>query len=179
MIKACIFDMDGTTVDSVNSIAYFLNKTLAEFGYCEIPVERYNYLAGNGARTLVERALKEVDGNLAQTDTILKKYSAAYDAEPCCKACVYDGILDMLNELKNRGIKLAIVSNKPDSTVQKINSQLFGELMNECVGAKQGVALKPDPQSLFDTINKLEVEKSEVLYIGDTDVDMITAKMLA
>lgn len=176
MIKAIIFDMDGTTVDSIKSITHFVNQTMKKFGYDTISVEKCKQLVGHGAKSLIKSALNEVCADFENFDKIFESYRNAYDSNPCYLAESYDGILEMLTQLKDKGIKLGILSNKTDKTVQKINSAVFGTIFDVCQGDIEGVPLKPDPTSLLEMIKGLGIEKDEVLYVGDTNVDIFTAK---
>ncbi len=177
MIKLCIFDMDGTTVNSINSISHFANGALKKFGYAAIPTERYKRLVGNGADILVRRMLNEVGGRDSDYEGVRCEYNKTYDDGFLYLAEPYEGIVDMLRELKRRGIKIAILSNKPDSTTGKISEALFGDsLIDLCCGAREGVKLKPDPSGVFEIMRHFSVAKDECLYIGDTATDMETAK---
>ena len=120
MIKLCIFDMDGTVLNTINSIAYFANGALNKYGLPSIPTDRYKLLVGDGARVLVERMIKEVDGTLEDIEKVLPEYSANYDNDFLYLTEAYEGVLDMLAELKALGIKTAILTNKPDETAQKV-----------------------------------------------------------
>ena len=177
MIKACIFDMDGTTVNTINSIAYFANRALNMYGLESYDTDSYKLMIGNGARTLVERMTK---GRNADSDTfekVLKEYNTSYDNNFMYLTESYPGIVDLLKNLKSKGIKVAIVSNKPHSTAEKVSDELFGaELIDICSGAKEGVPLKPDPIAVINTMKELGVTPEECLYVGDTAVDMKTGK---
>ena len=179
MIKACIFDMDGTTVDSIKSITYYVNQTLNNFGYSTITVEKCKQIIGSGAKTLIERAISEVGGDMSKFDEIFQSYKAAYNDNSCHLTESYDGIIKMLKTLKSAGIKIGILSNKTDSTVQKINNTIFGTLFDACQGDIEGVPLKPDPKSLLEMMENLGVKQDEVLYVGDTNIDIFTAKNAA
>ena len=177
MVKACIFDMDGTTVNTINSIAYFANRALNMYGLPSIDTERYKLLVGNGAKTLVKRMLDEVGAPESIYDTVLNEYNKSYDDDFLYLARPYDGIPELLKKLKKNGIKTAIVSNKPDSTARKISDTFFGkELIDICVGARENVPLKPDPAAVLEIIKKLGALPCECLYIGDTATDMLTGK---
>ncbi len=177
MVKACIFDMDGTTVNSIKSIAYFANRALNKYGLSSIDTERYKLLVGNGAKTLVKRMFAEVGAADDIYEEVLNEYNKSYDDNFLYLAKPYDGICELLQKLKKSGIKTAIVSNKPDSTAKKISDELFGkELIDICVGARDGVPLKPDPTVVVEVMKKFEVEPEDCLYIGDTATDMLTGK---
>ena len=169
--------MDGTTVNSIESIAYFANRALNKFGLPSIDTERYKLLVGNGATTLVKRMFAEVGAADDIYEEVLNEYNKSYDDNFLYLAKPYDGICELLQKLKKSGIKTAIVSNKPDSTAKKISDELFGkELIDICVGARDGVPLKPDPAAVVEVMGKFEAEPGDCLYIGDTATDMLTGK---
>ena len=176
MIKAVIFDMDGTTVDSINSIAHFANKALKKFGFSEVPVGKFNHFVGDGPKKLFERLLDYVGGSQNEIDDILNYYLNEYNSNVLHLSEAYHGITKMLETLKSKGIKTAIVSNKQDKAVKILSQHFFGDLLELNVGFKEGVALKPAPDSLLNAMKELGVTKEETLFVGDTDVDMITAK---
>lgn len=177
MIKLCIFDMDGTVVDTIQTISYFGNTTLENFGIEPIPTEKYKVLVGNGSRVLVERMLEFRGVGQEKCDEIHKWYMNAYDKNFMYLTEAYEGVIPMLKELKAAGIKTAIISNKDDMTAKKVSDDLFGnELIDLCFGARPGKALKPNPESVLEIIEHFGVEKSECLYIGDTATDIETAK---
>lgn len=177
MIKACIFDMDGTVSNTINSITYFANNALKKAGLPTIESDVYKKLVGNGAKVLVERMLKTVGADESYYEEVAFEYNTKYDEDFLYLTEPYEGILDMLSALKNIGIKVAILSNKPHETAIKVSDALFGgKLVDVCYGGRDGIALKPDPAGVFEIINELGVSKEECLYIGDTATDMKTGK---
>lgn len=175
-MKAYLFDMDGTLVNSIDSISYFANNALKKFGLGEIPTERYKMLVGNGAATLVERMLKEVGGDSSVFEPLLEEYNSTYDNNFMYLTRPYDGITDMLGQLKKRGCRTAVVSNKPHSTAQKISDELFGDLIDVCIGQKDGIPVKPDPAMPNEAVRLLGADKKDCIYAGDTLTDMMTGK---
>ena len=177
MIKLCIFDMDGTLVNTIDTIAYFGNTTLENFGIESIPTDNYKTLVGNGSRVLIERMLEFRKAEVDNVDEIHKWYMNKYDNDFMYLTRAYDGIVPMLKALKDMGIKTAIISNKDDVTAKKVSDELFESgMIDLCLGARPGKALKPDPESVLEIIEEFGVEKSECLYIGDTAVDMQTGR---
>ena len=177
MIKACIFDMDGTTVNTINSIAYFANKALNKYGLNSIDTEKFKIIVGNGAKVLVERMIALTGGTEEDFRNVYKEYNSTYDNDFMYLTEAYDGIIDMLKELKKMGVESVILSNKPHSTAVKISDALFGNgLIKYCFGGREGIPLKPDPTALFEVIDLLGVKGEECIYIGDTSTDMETGK---
>ena len=177
MIKACIFDMDGTVSNTINSIAYFANNALKKAGLPSIETEVYKKLVGNGAKVLVERMLKTVGADESYYEEVACEYNTKYDADFLYLTEPYEGIIDMLKALKQMGIKVTILSNKPHGTALKVADALFSDsLVDICYGGRDGIALKPDPAGVFEIMKDLNLEKEECLYIGDTATDMKTGK---
>ena len=179
MIKACIFDMDGTVLDTITTITYFVNETLKKFEIPEISEDECKIFVGNGARILIERTLKSrgiEDEKLIST--VLDAYNAAYDANPTYKTEPFSGIPELLAELKARKIKVGIVSNKLDFITRPLSVRSFGELVDLTFGGKEGVPLKPAPDAVLSMLKEFGVEASECVYVGDTGVDMQTGKNL-
>ena len=177
MVKACIFDMDGTTVNTINSIAYFANNALKKAGLDTIDTDMYKKLVGNGAKVLVERMLETLGADKTYFDMVSPEYNTTYDNDFLYLTEPYEGIIDMLKGLKEKGIKVAILSNKPHITAIKVSDALFGsELIDICYGARDGIALKPDPEGVYSIMDELGLKKEECIYIGDTSTDMKTGK---
>ena len=177
MLKLCIFDMDGTLVDTIKSIAYFANNALNKYGLPSIETEKYKKLVGNGARVLVERMVETVGADMAKVDEVFPEYNTTYDNDFLYLTEAYEGVCDMLADLKKLGVKTAILSNKPDVTAKKVSDALFKEgLIDVCYGARDGIALKPDPEGVFEILKEFNVTRDECLYIGDTATDIKTAK---
>ena len=176
MIKACIFDLDGTLTNTVRTLAYFVNTETAKHGLPPAPEENFKQFAGNGARTLIHRVLAYHGvTDAALEDTILQDYNAAYDADFLYLCTLYDGVADMITALRNQGVRLAVLSNKPQPTTQKIIKAFFDAgTFSAVFGQREGVPLKPDPAGVFEILKLLHCQKQECLYIGDTAVDIRT-----
>lgn len=175
MIKACIFDLDGTVLYTLESIALAGNRMLESLGYPAQPVDDYRYYCGDGADNLVKRCLKKVGGltdeNYEAGKILNRKYlaeKASYHVHP------YEGMEDVLKELKKRGIKIAVVSNKPDDAAHLAVANAYGDLFDHVQGQGNGIPIKPDPTGALRTAKLLGAEPSECLYFGDTWTDMKT-----
>lgn len=177
MIKLVIFDLDGTLINSVYDLADAVNGSLIELGYPVHEVDKYYYFVGNGTVKLSERALPEEHRNSEEVMRLHALFAEKY--EKCClnKTRPYNGINKVVSELKNvLDIKCAVASNKTDSFAKHIVNNLFQDnKFDAVIGKRDGVAAKPDPQIIYDIINIFNFDKSEVIFIGDSDVDVITA----
>ena len=178
MIKLCTFDLDGTVLDTVKTIAYYGNLTLKNYGFSEIETEKYKHLAGNGAKVLVERMLSEKNAFTKENfDKAYKFYVENYDKDVLYKTTIFEGMKENLDLLKKDGVKIAIISNKPHYATQTVVNTMFGEGYFDFVyGQKEGVPLKPDPVMLLNIMDELGIKKDECVYVGDTYVDMENAK---
>lgn len=177
MIKCCIFDLDGTVLDTITTITHFVNVALQKWGLKQITIEQGKIFAGNGARKLIERSCK--NAGVTDEDTIaevLEFYNKTYDDNPLHLTKAFDGILEMLDALNQKGIKLAVLSNKPDSTVKGVVKAFFGERFAYVAGGKDGVPLKPNPDCTLELLERLSVSADEVMFVGDTSVDIETGK---
>ena len=178
MIKACIFDLDGTLTNTLPTISYYANGALEKNGFSTFGEESYKYFVGNGAKTLVERMLTEQGAmNEENFSRVFGDYNAAYDAAPLYKTEVYDGIYELLRELRTRGIQTAVLSNKPDFATVSVVKHFFGDLFDIAHGAREGIALKPSPDGALSLMRELGLSSpAEILYVGDTSVEMDTGK---
>lgn len=178
MIKACIFDLDGTLLDTLASIHVRLCEKLLEYSVKPVTKEQTRLFVGDGAKHLVSRAL-DADGSFSYTpeelDRIFREYVEYYNANPFDLTAPYDGIEEMLHELKNSGLKLAVLSNKPDATARQLCDKFFPGIFDAVFGAREGVALKPNAEGVFEILRLLGVAADETAYFGDTAVDIKTA----
>lgn len=179
MKKACIFDLDGTLTNTIETLAYFVNQTLKNHGIKKIEVDKFKYLAGDGARNLIKRSLACNLEKWDKTfeDKILQEYNFAYDNNFTHLCKVYDGVPELLKDLKQKRIKLAVCTNKPQSTATKTVNKFFGDATFELIfGQRENFPIKPDPSACIEIIKKLSVTTDDCLYIGDTATDMKTGK---
>lgn len=178
MIKLCIFDLDGTLLNTIDTISYYGNNALKLCGIEPIAADDYKYLVGTGIINLIKNMLNFRN---CYSDEMFKKvfkaYDDAYNRDTMYLTRPYDGIIETLNKIKSSGIKIAIVSNKPHFAAQSVVAQIFGENFFDCViGQRENVAIKPDPVSVLEIIDKYNSDKDECIYLGDTSVDMKTGK---
>ncbi len=177
MIKACIFDLDGTLLNTLPTITYYVNKTVTSIGLSEITEEECRSFIGHGARRLIESTLhsKGIDDQAVVAST-LSAYNARYDADTLYLTKPYDGIVSMIDALHSAGIRLAVLSNKPDKTTRDIIAKFFPSRFSIVHGGRADVPLKPAPDALLSMMDELGVSPDEVMYIGDTGVDIMTGK---
>ena len=176
MKTAVIFDLDGTVSNTIDTIAYFANLALEHFGFAPIETEKYKYLVGNGAKLLIERALRHVNAPMEKFDEVYKFYVEEYDKDFMFLTRPYDGIIEMLDALNKKGIKTAVLTNKPHMTACKVIEDLFGERILLCRGVKDDGITKPAPDGVYEIMKVLDLKKEEILYVGDTGTDMETGK---
>lgn len=179
MYLACIFDLDGTLANTLESIAYFSNEALKKCGYPVIPVDDYKTIVGDGADMQVRRMLNRVVGENAWSQDDFQKlrtiYGGLYGADPTRLLKNYDGMPQTIRRLKESGVKTAVLSNKPHEWVTAIIADLFPEgSFDACYGQRPGVPRKPSPQGALLIADELGVKPAQCLYIGDTNTDMKT-----
>lgn len=176
MIKACIFDLDGTLADTLSTIANYGNSALKANSYNEIEVEKYKYLAGDGRDELIKRMLKTVgDSDLKGYKNVGKTYDTLYELDVIGMTTVFDGIKELLMSLKKKHIRIAVLSNKPNTVVPTIIDNLFGRgFFDACLGQIDNIKRKPSPDGALIIAEQFNIKPNECLYIGDTNVDMET-----
>ena len=176
MIKACIFDLDGTLTRTQESIARPINMTLKYYGLPEQPVEDYNYFAGDGIKNALERALKAAgDTEAAHLEEGLPMCRKWMNEDPLYHVEPYPHVIESLHALKDKGIKIAVFSNKPHESAVNVVETIFGkELFDHVQGQTDRIPIKPDPAGVYEILKEFGVKKEECLYFGDTNTDMMT-----
>ena len=177
-MKACIFDLDGTLTNTLESMTYSVNLTLKEMGLSQITKDQCRMFVGNGARVLIEESLKvSGDPEASRIEEGMKIYGRIFDQNCTYHVTPYEGIPEMLKALKDRGIHLAVLSNKPDRQTVKVVKEIFGdEIFDYAQGQKDGIRRKPEPDGVWYLMEQMQVSKEECLYIGDSEVDAATGK---
>ena len=177
MKKLVIFDLDGTLLNTIEDLGYAANYALQKHGFPTHSLASYPYFVGNGVRRLITRVLPEDDRNDSTVATLLKDFKEYYDLHNTDFTHPYEGIVELLKDLRENDIAIAVASNKYQSAVETIISHYFGDFEWAAVeGHKEGVNPKPDPSVVFEILSKVNVAKKEVLYVGDSGVDMETAR---
>lgn len=179
MTKLIIFDLDGTLLNTIADLGQACNHALKLHGFAEHETGEYPRLVGNGVNKLIERALP---GGHKDMETVLRlktDFIAYYNEHNRVHTTPYEGTLEMLDELQRRGIRTAVASNKYHEATCTLIRHYFGERFDVVLGERPGIERKPDPQIVKDILNdeKLRgIRPEETLYVGDSDVDMQTAK---
>ena len=175
-----IFDLDGTLINTIDDLGQACNHALSACGYPTHKIEDYPRLVGNGINKLIERALPESDRNEETVMQLRAFFVPYYDEHNCDLTHPYDGILALLETLKQQGHTLAVASNKYQAATEKIVEKLFPGIFDVVLGERENVARKPDPQIVWDILEAIgrkgEEPIEDALYIGDSLVDADTAK---
>ena len=175
MIRLAIFDLDGTILDTLEDLAGALNHALTEFGYPTRTLPEVRSFVGNGIRNLIRRGAPS--GTPEETiDRLHAVFTAHYNAHCADKTRPYDGIPALLTALRDRGLRVAVVSNKPDYGVQELCKQHFDGLFDAATGERAGMAKKPAPDLVDLVLRRLGLPRSAAVYIGDSEVDIATAR---
>ncbi len=175
MYKLAVFDMDGTILDTLEDLMDSMNYILRNFGCPERNLDEIRSFVGNGILKLVERSFPE-----GTSESDIKKafemFNPYYKEHCAVKTKPYDGICDVICELRKRGVLTAVVSNKPDYGVQSLCKEYFNGMFDFAVGEKEGIRKKPSPDSVNEVLSHLGIKKEDAVYIGDSEVDVKTAE---
>ncbi len=173
--RAAVFDLDGTLANTLEDLADSMNVTLASFGLPTHPLEPYRYYVGKGMLNLARSAAPEgtdEDVLVQIRDRMVDHYRHNWSH----KTRPYDGIPDLLEQLKKRGLRLAVLSNKPDEFTKDMVEKFFPGTFEYVSGARDGVPIKPDPTAAAFIAQVFGLEPSNCLYFGDTNTDMKTGR---
>lgn len=173
--KAIIFDLDGTLLDTLTDLRNSVNAALVQHGFPARTTDEVRRFVGNGIATLAARAIPNGTDNPAY-DAVLADTRAFYAQKAREHTKPYDGIPELLAELHKNGYLLAVVSNKPDAQVKKLCAEFFGAYISVAIGQKEGVPLKPAPDPVLAALCALGCTASDAIYVGDSDVDVLTAR---
>ena len=194
-IRAVIFDLDGTLLNTLPDIAYSINHALGQRGFATHPDDSYRTMVGSGMRVSVTRALEAAGiapGRIGSPtpddapvgpavapeliESIVADVNETYAADPVSRTTYYDGIRDLLGTLASRGVPMAVLSNKPDLLVQAIAREYLAEWgFARVLGQRDELPSKPDPQTALEIAREMKVSPDQVIFVGDSDIDMETA----
>lgn len=173
--EAVIFDLDGTLTDTLEDLKNSVNFALRHFGFPERSLEEVKSFVGNGVKRLIDLSVPENTSEEVSAEC-LSVFKAHYKENSLVETKPYDGIIPMLERLKKEGIKTAVVTNKMQEAAVDIVNLFFSGLIDVTVGQVDGVAQKPQPDGVYYTLEKLCVSKENAVYVGDSEVDCLTAK---
>ena len=176
MKKLVIFDLDGTLLNTIADLAHSTNYALNKLGYPTHEIEKYNFMVGNGINKLFERALPEGEKTEENVLRVRNEFVPYYDIHNADDSRPYPGIPALLSYLQSAGIQIAVASNKYQAATERLVAHYFPEIRFTAVfGQREGVNVKPDPTVVLDILKLANVRKEDVLYVGDSGVDMQTA----
>lgn len=178
MYRCCIFDLDGTLINTLSALTYSTNLTLQEFGLGPVGTDEIKKFVGDGYKNQMRRALEHCgDKEPAHYEAALVSYLANFEKNCMFEVQAYDGIKELLAFLKENGIRIAVLSNKPhERTVENIEGVFGKGYFDIIVGEQAGIEKKPSPEGALMICEELGVEPGECLYLGDTNTDMRTGK---
>ena len=174
-IEAVIFDLDGTLLNTLYDLTDAVNWALEKYGMPQRSIAEVRAFVGNGLRNLMTQAVPDGEENPV-FESLFDFFREYYKTHCNIKTVPYEGVLELMKELKGRGVKMAIVSNKIDSGVKELNQIHFAEYVDVAIGEREGIGRKPAPDSVNEALYILGVNKEHAVYVGDSDVDVQTAK---
>lgn len=173
--EAVIFDLDGTLLNTLEDLRNSVNYSLRLYGMAERSMEEIRHFVGNGVQRLMELSVEEgcPQETFEQVFSVFKEHYAVHCND---KTGLYPGIEALLSELKRKGFSMAIVSNKYYEGVQILKEQYFKEYLSVAIGEKEGIRKKPAPDTVLEALKILDIPKEKAVYVGDSEVDIATAK---
>ncbi len=175
MIKAVLFDLDGTLVNSLEDLANCTNDALTEFGFPKRETEEFKYFAGNGMPVMIERALPNGNKTEENINKVLKAFLKNYGEHFADNTYAYKGVPELVAELKDRGIKAAVITNKAQKSAECVVKKNYGDLFDIIMGKTEKYPSKPSPDGALAVMKDFRVLPQECIFIGDSLVDMQTA----
>lgn len=172
--QTVIFDMDGTILETLEDMRDSVNVTMDQVGCPHRSLEEVRRFVGNGAAKLIERCMPQ-GAQDPRFEAAFRFYKQYYDTHAQIKTGPYEGIPELLHTLKDRGVQIAVVSNKPDEAVKTLAEHYFPGLFPVTIGQRPGIETKPAPDSVFEAMHLLGAKPETTVYVGDSDVDINTA----
>ena len=174
-LKAVIFDLDGTLLDTLEDLTDSVNEALCAYGRPVKTIRQIQTYVGNGIRNLMKRSVEDGEAD-PDFEHIFQAFRRSYQENCRNKTKPYDGITELLRTLESDGKKMAIVSNKADYAVKELNEYYFKEFGMTAIGERENIARKPSPDTVLEALKELNVKPEEAVYIGDSEVDVETAR---
>lgn len=175
MIKAVLFDLDGTLVNSLSDLAAATNKALQKNGFVQHRVEEFKYFVGDGIPKMIARSLPEVYSNTETAEKVKADFFDYYSKHYSDTTTVYGGMPAIVAELKEHGIAVAVLSNKAQAMADAVVKKLYGDIFDIVRGMRDGVPGKPDPSAALAVMSELGVKPTECAIVGDSGMDVATA----
>ena len=175
MCNTVIFDLDGTLLNTIEDLANACNYTLRRLEFKEHEVNEYKNFIGGGRKLLIERILPEENRNEETMEKAISIFDKYYSEHLVDMTKPYEGIMELLEKLTNKKYNLAVVSNKPQEFTTQVVEKYFKNTFKVVYGQRVGVAVKPNPATIYEVIEEFGVSKENCVYVGDSDVDILTA----
>lgn len=175
MIDTVIFDLDGTLLNTLDDLTDSVNFALGEMGYPLHTADEVRMMLGHSVIYLIEQALPKGTDKVT-FDRCLATFEAHYKTNMRNKTAPYNGVMQMLDKLSTAGYKLAVVSNKPDVFTKQLVSELFGQYISIAIGRSEDMPRKPAPDTVWHALDLLQSRREHAVYVGDSEVDVLTAK---
>ncbi len=175
MIKAVLFDLDGTLADSLIDLADGVNRALEIKGYPTHPVEAFKYFVGDGIPKMIERALPESERTADKVNELKEIFLPYYAEHYADNTYAYDGCAELVNTLKQKGFIVAVVTNKDQAMADEVVTSLYGDVFDLIFGKRDGIPAKPDPTAALMAMQQLGVAPQECVFMGDSGMDVATA----
>ncbi len=173
MYKGIVWDLDGTLLDTLDDLTDAVNAALGMHGLPKKTKDEVRKAVGNGIRKLIERTVP-AETDEATTNAVFVSFKEYYKDHMNDKTAPYEGITDLLRALSDKGVKMAVVSNKADFATSELCRIYFGGVIDVAIGQRDGVPKKPAPDAVFTALAEMGVTASESVFIGDSDVDVLT-----
>lgn len=170
--EAVFFDLDGTLANSLMDLSIGVNYVLKQKGYPTHPVEAFKLFAGDGILKMVERATPPEHRSSENVLELKNAFMEYYSLHYADNTTAYDGLIQLVSDLKAKGMKLAVVTNKAQDMAEKLVNKLFGDLFDYILGLREGVPAKPDPTGIFMAMDELNVKPEKCAFVGDTGMDV-------
>lgn len=174
MIKAVLFDLDGTLADSLADLAAAANYAIGRFGFPAREVECYKLFAGDGMAKMIERALPDASIDMQTVSGIMSVFLMYYGEHYCDHTKAYPGMTDVIAKLKSKGVSIAVVTNKNENMAQKVVRKLYGDQFDFIIGKREGIPVKPDPTAALIAMRELGASPEECIFVGDSKMDVKT-----
>ncbi len=170
--EAVFFDLDGTLANSLMDLSIGVNYVLKQKGYPTHPVEAFKFFAGDGILKMVERATPPEHRSSENVLELKNAFMEYYSLHYADNTTAYDGLIQLVSDLKAKGMKLAVVTNKAQDMAEKLVNKLFGDLFDYILGLREDVPAKPDPTGIFMAMDELGVKPEKCAFVGDTGMDV-------